>query len=131
MKTIMWCALVSMLPMLAAPAYATEAWQAFSCQLEDDDKTEADVVAAAKKWLKAARTMKGGEELRVSVHFPVAAAAGDSDFKMILIAPSLKAWGTFWDGYKGSPAHKVDQETDEITTCPSSRLFEGVVIEVE
>ena len=47
MKTIMWCALVSMLPMLAAPAHATEAWQAFSCQLEDDDKTEADVVAAA------------------------------------------------------------------------------------
>jgi hypothetical protein len=50
---------------------------------------------------------------------------------MILKAPSFKAWGTFWDGYKGSPAHKVDEETDEITECPSARLFEGVVIKVE
>ena len=131
MNKIMRCALVSMMWMVAAPAYATEAWQAFNCQLEDDDKTEADVVAAAKKWLKAARTMKGGEELRVSVHFPVAAAAADSDFKMILIAPTFAAWGTFWDGYEGSPAHKVDKEADEITTCKESRLFDGVEIEVD
>lgn len=131
MKTIIRCAALSILPMVANPAHATEAWQAFSCQLEDDNKTEADVVAAAKKWLKAARTMEGGKDLQVSVHFPVAAAAGDSDFKLILRAPSFKAWGTFWDGYDGSPAHKVDQEADEITTCKESRLFEGVVINVE
>ena len=80
---------------------------------------------------KAARTMEGGKDLQVSIHFPVAAAAGDSDFKLILRAPSFKAWGTFWDGYDGSPAHKVDQEADEITTCKESRLFEGVVINVE
>ncbi len=131
MKRIIWCAAVSMLPMLANPAYATEAWQAFSCQLEDDDKTEADVVAAAKKWLKAAKTMEGGKDLQVSIHFPVAAAAGDTDFKLILRAPSFKDWGTFWDGYEGSPAHKIDQEADEITTCKESRLFQGVVIDVE
>lgn len=131
MKKIMRYALVSMMSMAAAPAYANEAWQAFNCQLEDDDKTEADVVSAAKKWLTAARTMKGGEELRVSVHFPVAAAAKDSDFKLILIAPSFSAWGTFWDGYDGSPAHKVDKEANEITTCTESRLFDGVEIEVD
>lgn len=130
MKTIVRSVLISAFAMVAAPAYAAEAWQAFDCELVGE-KTEADVIAAAQKWLKAARTMKGGEEMQVSIHFPVAAASGGSDFKMILKAPSFKAWGTFWDGYKGSPAHKVDEETDEITECPSARLFEGVVIKVE
>lgn len=129
-KTIVQSVLISTLAMVAAPAHSAEAWQVFDCELEDD-KTEADVFAAAKKWLKAARTMKGGEELRVSIHFPMAAASGDSDFKLIVKAPSFAAWGTFWDGFEGSPAHKVDQENDEITACPSSALFEAVAIEVE
>ena len=129
-KTIPY-ALVALLSAVAFPAHATEAWQAFDCMLEEDE-TEKDVIAAAEKWLKAARSMEGGEELKVSVHFPMAAGgAGDSDFKLILVAPSFKAWGTFWDGYDGSPAHKVDQESEEITTCTRSRLFEGVVIKVD
>lgn len=129
-KTIVQSVLISTLAMASAPAHAADAWQVFNCELVDD-KTEADVIAAAKKWLKAARTMKGGEELQVSVHFPMAAASWDSDFKLILKAPSFAAWGTFWDGYEGSPADKVDQEHDEITACPSSMLFEAVAIEVE
>ena len=129
-KTIVQSVLISTLAMVAAPAHSAEAWQVFNCKLEDD-KTEADVFAAAKKWLKAARTMKGGEELRVSVHFPMAAASGDSDFRIILKAPSFAAWGTFWDGFEGSPAHKVDQETDEILSCASSGLFEAVAIDIE
>ena len=129
-KTIMKSVLISTLAMAAAPAHAAVAWQVFDCELVDD-KTEADVIAAAKKWLKAARTMKGGEELQVSIHFPAAAASLGSDFKLILKSPSFAAWGTFWDGYEGSAAHKVDQENDEITACPSSALFEAVAIEVE
>ena len=129
-KTIVQSVLISTLAMVAAPAHSAEAWQAFDCELADD-KTEADVIVAAKKWLKAARTMKGGEELQVSIHFPMAAASWDHDFKLILKAPSFAAWGTFWDGYEGSPAHTVDLENDEITACPSSTLFEAVAIEVE
>ena len=116
--------------MVAAPAHSAEAWQAFDCELADD-KTEADVLAAAKKWLKAARTMKGGEELQVRIHFPMAAASWKSDFLIVINAPSFAAWGTFWDGYEGSPAHKVDQEDNEIATCPSSTLFESVAINIE
>ena len=131
MKQIIPFALVVLLSMATSPAHAIEAWQAFDCVLEGEE-SEKDAIAAAKKWLKAARSMEGGEEMRASVHFPVAAGgAGDSDFKFIVIAPSFKAWGTFWDGYEGSPAHQIDLETDEITTCTRSRLFEGVVIEVE
>ena len=130
MKKIMCVALGSMLALAAAPAYASgmEVWQVFDCKMEEET-TEEEILAAAKKWLQAARTMKGGEQLRASVHFPVAAASGDTDFNFVIKAPSFAAWGTFWDGYKGSPAHKVDQESDEITQCPNSRLFEGTVVE--
>lgn len=131
MKQIIPFALVVLLSTATFPVHAIEAWQAFDCVLEGEE-SEKDAIAAAKKWLKAARSMEGGEEMRASVHFPVAAGgAGDSDFKFIVIAPSFKAWGTFWDGYEGSPAHQIDLETDEITTCTRSRLFEVVVIEVE
>ena len=131
MKQIIPFALVVLLSTATFPVHAIEAWQAFDCVLEGEE-SEKDAIAAAKKWLKAARSMEGGEEMRASVHFPVAAGgAGDSDFKFIVIAPSFKAWGTFWDGYEGSPAHQIDLETDEITTCTRSRLFEGVVIEVD
>ena len=129
-KRIVQSVLVSTLVMVAAPALSAEAWQAFDCELVEG-KTDVDVMAAAKRWLQAARTMKGGEDLQVSIHFPVAASSWNSDFKIVLRAPSFAAWGTFWDGYEGSAAHKVDQEETEITNCPNSELFEGLTVEVE
>ncbi len=129
-KTIVQLVLISTFAMGAAPAHSAEAWQAFDCELVDG-KTDADVIDTAKKWLKAARTMKGGEELQVRIHFPMAAASWKSDFLIFLKAPSFAAWGTLWDGYEGSPAHKVDEENPEITNCPNSELFEGVAIEIE
>ena len=129
-QTILQSVLILTLAMAAAPANSAEAWQVFHCELEDG-KTEAGVIAAAKKWLKAARTMKGGEELRASIHFPMAAASGEHDFRIVLKAPSFAAWGTFWDGFEGSPAQKVDQETGHILSCASSTLFEAVAIDIE
>ena len=129
-KTIVQLVLISTFAMVAAPAHSAEAWQAFDCELVDGT-TDADVIDTAKIWLKAARTMKGGEELQVSIHFPMAAASWNSDFKVIIRAPSFAAWGTFWDGYEGSPAHKVDEENPEIANCPSSTLYEGVAIDIE
>jgi hypothetical protein len=96
-----------------------------------EDTTEKDIVAGASKWLKAARTMKGGENLELSIHFPMAAEMGETDFALILKAPSFEAWGVFWDNYEGSAAHQIDKESDSLTECPDSRLFEGVTIEVE
>ena len=113
MKTAGISIAAAMLAFGATPAMSAEAWQAFQCELIDE-ATESDVLAGAKKWLAAARTMKGGENIRLSIHFPVAAASADHDFVFILRVPSFAEWGMFWDGYEGSPAHKVDQATDSI-----------------
>ena len=91
-KRIVQSVLISTFAMAAAPAYLAEAWQAFDCELVEG-KTDVDVMAAAKRWLQAARTMKGGEDLQVSIHFPVAAASWDTDFKILVKAPSFAAWG--------------------------------------
>ena len=133
MKTIVRLMLVVMLmivPMLmivAAPAYAGEATQMWRCEL-DDDITEEEVIANAQEWLKAAKTMKGGERLKAYVYFPVAVnATGQMDVMFIITAPTFEEWGKFWDNYAGSPADEVDKRNEKVV-CPDSVLWESIRI---
>ncbi len=125
MKTIVQLLLVSMLIIAAVPAYSAEVSQIFRCE-QDEDATRMDLEAAASEWLKAARQMKGGDEIEVYLYFPIAAQMGEYDFYFVLKAPSLEKWGVFMDGYEGSPAQKVDKKFDELCDCPDSALFEAV-----
>ena len=102
--------------------------EAMQCELVGEASDE-DVIAAAGKWLAAARTMPGGEELGLSIHFPVAGGQPDTDFALILSAPSFEAWGRFWDNYPDSPAEAIDDAADEITQCHSGGLYGSVTIE--
>jgi hypothetical protein len=114
----------------ATPAFSDSVFEAMQCKLVGD-KTEDDVIAGAGKWLAAARTMKGGEDLRLSIHFPVAGGHPETDFIFVLRAPSFETWGRFWDGYPGSPADKLDGKATGITECASGRLYGGVEIKPE
>ena len=134
MKTIVRLMLVVMLmivPMLmivAAPAYAGEATQMWRCEL-DDDITEEEVIANAQEWLKAAKTMKGGENLEAYAYFPVAVNnMGETDMIFMVTAPSFAEWGMFWDSYVGSPAAGADKEND-LVDCPNSALWEAFKVE--
>jgi len=128
MKTIVGLLLVSMLMVAAVPAYAAEATQMWRCEM-DDDASEAAVMAGAAKWLKAARTMKGGENLKAHVYFPVAVnATGEMDAMFIVVAPSFEEWGRFWDNYEGSPAAAVDKENEEMVVCPDSVVWESIKV---
>ncbi len=109
MNTVMRWLLISVMVTVAAPAFAVEAMQMFKCE-QEDEATEADLMAVAKEWLTAARKMKGGEKLEVSLYFPLAVnIAGENDFLFTVSAPSVEQWGRFWDGYRGSPASKRDR----------------------
>ena len=55
--------LVSVMMFAVTPAYADIAVQMWKCET-DDDATEEQVLEGAKKWLAAAKTMKGGANLR-------------------------------------------------------------------
>jgi hypothetical protein len=128
MKTIIRLVLISMLLLIAAPAYSGSALHVFSCQ-QDEEATEAQIEAVASAWLKAAKSMKGGENLEVYVSWPTAADMGENDFMFIMIAPNFAEWGVFMDGYKGSPASKVDPQMGDLADCPDSSLWESEKME--
>ena len=128
MKRITQLMLVSMLMILAAPAYSAQVVQVYRCE-QDDDASEQDLRELASTWLNAANTMQGGENIEVHLYFPVVASTGETDFLFVVLAPSFAEWGVFWDGYEGSPAANADQGTEGIAICPESALWERVVVE--
>jgi len=129
MKILVGLVLISMLIIVAAPAYSGGvAMQMWKCEL-DDDASEQDAKDMAAKWLKAAKTMKGGENLEAFVNFPVAVNnMAETDMIFTVVAPSFEEWGKFWDSYGGSPAAAVDKEND-LVVCPNSAVWESFKVE--
>ena len=125
MKTIIRLAIISILMLIAAPAWSGSAVAVYTCE-QDDQASEADVNAAAAAWLEAAKGMKGGENLEVFVMFPMAVTMGESDFLFIVTAPSFGEWGTFMDGYEASAAADSDKKYADVADCPDSALWESV-----
>lgn len=121
---IMRLTMVATLLVIAAPALSGQAMQIYHCS-QDDETTDEQVDEIASAWLKAARTMKGGENLQGYLRFPVAADAGENDFTFVLIAPNFADWGMFTDGYAGSPAEEIDKKFDELADCTQSTLWES------
>ena len=122
--------LVPMLMILAAPAYSSDPVSMFLKCGQDDDASRKDLETTASKWLKAAKGMKGGENMEVYLHFPVVAQMGEMDFAFVLVAPSIKEWGVFMDGYQGSEAQKIDKGWDELATCANSSLWQTMKVAI-
>ena len=118
----------SVMFLFTVPAYADSIVQLWSCKLVDD-KTPADLVAVSEAWLKAAKSMKGGEELEAYLEFPIAAQAGDGDFTFVMVIGDTKLWGVFNDGYLDSPAGEADEAWAEVATCSGSSIWASVPIE--
>jgi len=115
--------LISMLMVIASPAHS-EAIQIFNCEYLED-ATEDDVLAMATKWLKAAKTLKGGENIRIYIRHPVAASVDDIDFKFVLASPDFAEWGAFTDAYDLSILQEIDDELDKVVDCDDASLWEG------
>ena len=121
--------LIPMLMLLTAPAYSAPVSMFLKCG-QDDEATNKDLEAVASKWLKAAKKMKGGENIEVHLFFPIVAQMGETDFVFVLSAPSLMEWAMFMEGYEGSEAQKFDKEWDEHTTCADSALWKTIKVAV-
>jgi hypothetical protein len=128
MKLFVQLIVVSMLMTVALPAQAESYAQIFHCQ-QDDEASDQKLEEVAAAWLKAAKGMKGGEDLTVYLRFPVVGEMGEYDFAFVVVAPSLQAWGEFMGGYNGSAAEKVDEDFGDLADCPDSTLWEAVHIE--
>ena len=88
MKVFVQLMFISMLMILAGPAWADAALHTVLCE-QDEEMTDEKVEAVSAEWLKAARTIKGGENLDLYLNFPVAAKVGEVDVALIIIIPSF------------------------------------------
>ena len=118
----------SVMFLFIAPAYGDSVLQIWECEL-NDNKTPADVIAASSVWLKAAKNNEGGEDIEVSVEFPIAGDAGEGDFFFVLSVADTKIWGVFSHDYSDSPAGLADEAWADVATCSASTLSESVDIE--
>ena len=128
MKSIMQFMFISMLMMVAAPAWSDAALHIITCQ-QDDELTDEKLEAFSAEWLKAAKTVKGGENLELRLNFPVAAKAGEIDVAIMVIAPSFAEWGAFMDNYAGSAAEDADSNSQEGLDCANGTLWESLKVE--
>ena len=126
MKTLIRLILISMLMVVASPAYS-DAIQIFNCEYEGE-ATEDDVSDMVSKWLKAAKTLKGGENLQIYLRYPVAASVDDIDFKFVLVTPDFAEWGKFTDAYELSKLQEIDDELFKVADCNDASLWEGEVV---
>ena len=124
MKKLTLLLLTSMLMMLAGPAWSGSAIQIFNCEYLGD-ATEDNVIDMSTKWLKAAKKIKGGENLKIYLRSPVAASVDDIDFKFVLVTPDFAEWGEFTDAYSLSVLQDIDDELEKIVDCNDASLWEG------
>ena len=124
--------LVALVVVVAVPSHAQsesgEAWQVYQCQIMDET-SEDQVIELVEKWVDAAKSMKGAEKLEVFVFFPVASMMGESDFRLLVKAPSFAEWGAIWDIYDDSAAADIEDTWSQMFDCPDSWLFEGFKVE--
>ena len=126
MKTLIRLAIISLFMLMASPVYA-EAIQIFNCEYEGD-ATEDDVFEMSGKWLAAAKTIEGGENIQVVIRFPVAASVDDIAFKFVIIAPNFAEWGEFTDNYSASKLQEIDDELEKVASCNDASMWEGEVV---
>ncbi len=127
-NTIMRLMLVSMLTMVAAPAYSDSVIDIFMCQ-QEEKATEEDLEAIASKWFKAVKGMKGGAQMDLYLRFPIVAEMGENDFAVVLVAPSLEEWARFVESVEGSEVGNLEEKFDELADCPDNSLWDIVRVE--
>jgi hypothetical protein len=113
----------------AAPVVANEFDHVWSCELKPG-KTLDDARAVARIWLAAARSMSNGERLRASIRYPIIVAESENRFDFVVTAPSLAAWGAFYDSYDdGTPVADADLKFADSASCSGSTMWESIGVQ--
>jgi hypothetical protein len=113
----------------SAPVAANEFDHVWSCQLKPG-KTLDEARAVARTWIAAARSMRNGERLRVSIRYPIIVTESEDRFDFVVTAPSLAVWGAFYDTYDdGTPVADADLKFADVASCSGSTMWESIGVE--
>jgi hypothetical protein len=130
-RNLRWSSALSLAALLAlaTPARANDFDQVWSCEIRPG-KSLADVRRVSAAWLAAAKTMANGDRLQLYIRYPIVVQPSAERFDFVVRAPSLQAWGAFYDAYHAdSPVAGVDAEFAEIANCSGSALWEIIPLE--
>lgn len=112
-----------------APALSNDFEQVWSCTLRPGQSLD-DARSAAAAWLQAAREMRGGDQLGLSLRWPIVVADSAEQFEFVIRASSLENWGTFYDRYDpASAVGKADEAFAQVASCSGSTLWELIVVD--
>jgi len=118
----------SLLLVVVDLAAANDFEQVWTCTIQPGHSLD-EVRKVAADWLAAARGMKGGEGLDVTIRWPIAVPDSAEQFEFVIRAPSLQAWGGFYDGYDpASPVGKADEAFAVVASCSGSTVWESISI---
>ena len=129
MKTFTYSILVTLLLVIAAPAWSDSVVYIQSCY-QDEDTSDDELEAMAAEWLKAAKELKVAENMKIYMNFPVAAKAGEVDLQMVMVSPTFAEWGTFTDNYSGSAAEAIDDKYEDEVDCSDGALWESLEVKL-
>lgn len=74
--------------------------------------------------------MKNGERLQAFIRYPIIVSESENRFDFVVRAPSLAAWGAFYDTYDdGTPAADADARFAEVAGCSGSTMWESISVE--
>jgi hypothetical protein len=114
---------------MSAPAAANEFEHVWSCELRPG-RTLDDARAVARTWLAAAKSMKRGGQLEAVIRYPIVVSESENRFDFVVRAPSLAAWGAFYDTYDdGTPVADADAKFADVAGCPGSTMWESIGVD--
>jgi len=87
-----------------------------------------DMVEASSAWLKVAKSVKGGEDLKLFLEFPIVANTTDGTFNFVVVADEMDPMEITWSLYSDILADAED-EWWEFAACSGSSLWQSVEIE--
>ena len=74
--------------------------------------------------------MKHGERLQAFIRYPIIVSESENRFDFVVRAPSLAAWGAFYDTYDdGTPVADADARFAEVAGCSGSTMWESIGVE--
>lgn len=113
----------------ATPVAANDFDHVWTCVLNPGRSLD-DARAVSGAWLAAARSMPGGEQLQAHIRYPIIVGDSENRFDFVVRAPSLAAWGAFYDRYDdGTPVAVADTKFAEVARCPGSTMWESIRVE--
>jgi hypothetical protein len=113
--------------LFTAPAFGDSIVHTWTCKLHDG-KSMDDMVDASSAWLKVVKSLKGGENVKLFLEFPIAANNVDGTFNFVVVAdepgPMAITWGLTSDIFEAT--------TDtwwEFAACSGSSLWQSIEVE--